>query len=289
MTGFGRGEATEEGRSWIVEIRTVNHRFLDQRVVLPRTFSALEEQVKKIVASHQDRGRVEVSLVLNGKATGAPVLTVDMDLACQYHDCLQQLGEEFGLVPRILLSDMLNQRDIISLKEQSPDLDQEWPLLEQAVLAALTECVQMREREGKSLKDDLLDRLNGFAVIVQEIENSIPEVLRQRQQELENRVGKLLNGMDIDPMRLAQETAVMADKADVTEEVVRLASHISQFRAFLDDSDEPVGRRLDFLLQEFLREVNTLASKISNAEIAHLGVELKNIIEKLREQVQNIE
>ena len=289
MTGFGRGEASEEGRSWIVEIRTVNHRFLDQRVVLPRSFTALEERVKKTVASQQDRGRVEVSLVLNGKAIGGPVLTVDIDLACQYHACLQQLGEEFGLVPRILLSDMLSQRDIIRLKEQNPDLDQEWPLLEQALLAALNESVSMREQEGRSLKEDLLARLNGFASIVNEIEDSIPQVMQQRQQDLEDRVTRMLDGMAIDPMRLAIETAVMADKADVTEELVRLASHINQFRAFLDDNDEPVGRRLDFLLQEFLREVNTLASKISNAAIAHLGVEMKNVIEQIREQVQNIE
>lgn len=288
MTGFGRGEVSEADQTWTVEIRTVNHRFLDQRVVLPRAYAALEERVKKTVAAGQDRGRVEVSLALAGSGSGGPRLTVDMDLARQYHDCLQQLGEEFGLGGRIKLADMVIQRDIISLEEQSPDLDQEWPLVQQAVLAALAECRHMREQEGRTLKEDLIDRLDHFTAIVKDIEIGIPQVLQQRQEELKNRVMKMLDGMDIDPMRLAQETAIMADKADVTEEVVRLASHISQFRSFLN-SDEPVGRRLDFLLQEFLREVNTLASKISNAAIAHLGVEMKNEIEKLREQVQNIE
>lgn len=288
MTGFGRGEATDSNRTWTVEIRTVNHRFLDQRVVLPRAFAMLEERVKKTVASGQDRGRVEVGLSVSGKISAGPLLTVDMDLARQYHDCLQQLAEEFAVGPRLQMADMLTQRDIITIGEQSPDLEQEWPLVEQAIRAALAECIQMREQEGLTLKDDLLDRLDHFAAIVKEIETSIPQVLLQRQEELKTRVLKMLQGMDIDPMRLAQETAIMADKADVTEEVVRLASHISQFRAFLEN-DEPVGRRLDFLLQEFLREVNTLASKISNAEIAHLGVEMKNEIEKLREQVQNIE
>ena len=288
MTGFGRGEASDADQTWTVEIRTVNHRFLDQRVVLPRAYGALEERVKKTVAAGQDRGRVEVSLALAGSGSTVPRLTVDMDIARQYHDCLQQLGEEFGLGGRIQLADMIDQRDIISLQEQSPDLDQEWPLVQQAVLAALAECRDMREQEGQALKQDLLDRLDHFTAIVKEIETGIPQVLKLRQEELKNRVMKMLDGMDIDPMRLAQETAIMADKADVTEEVVRLASHISQFRSFLN-SDEPVGRRLDFLLQEFLREVNTLASKISNAAIAHLGVEMKNEIEKLREQVQNIE
>lgn len=288
MTGFGRGTASADERSWIVEIRTVNHRFLDQKVVLPRAFVGLEERIKKKVASRQDRGRVEITLSLKGKSSSSPLLSVDMDLARQQYDCLQKLADEFSLSSRVRLEDLLSQREIITLEEQSPDIDGEWPLVEQAVLAALQECEAMREREGQSLKKDLLARLESFAGIVQTIEKAIPEVLAQRQQELSERIARLLDGLDIDPMRLAQETAVMADKADVTEEVVRLASHIAQFRDFLD-SDEPVGRRLDFLLQEFLREVNTLASKISNAAIAHLGVEMKNEIEKLREQVQNLE
>jgi uncharacterized protein (TIGR00255 family) len=257
-------------------------------VVLPRAFAPLEERIKKRVAEVQDRGRVEVCLTVSGRVSGGPVLRVDMDLARQYHACLQELAESFGVGPRIQMSDMLSQRDIISQQEQSPDLEEEWALVARALEAALAECAGMREQEGQSLKADLLARLENFAAIVAGIERDIPGIVTARQEELKNRVFKLLDGMDIDPMRLAQETAIMADKADVTEEVVRLASHISQFRAFLD-SDEPVGRRLDFLLQEFLREVNTLASKISNARLAHRGVEMKNEIEKLREQVQNIE
>lgn len=146
----------------------------------------------------------------------------------------------------------------------------------------------MREREGQALKHDLLGRLDRFAAIVRQIDDNLPHVLEQRQQELRTRIQKLLDGIDLDPIRLAQEMAVMADKSDVTEEITRLDSHMTQFRSFLSSS-EPVGRRLDFLLQEFLREVNTLSSKIANASIAHLGVEMKNEIEKLREQVQNIE
>ena len=288
MTGFGRGEARNEDQTWTVEIRTVNHRFLDQRVVLPRPYAGLEERVRKTVAAAQDRGRVEITLALTGGSSGGSLLTVDTDLARQYHACLEQLKQEFKLEAPVGLSDMLNHRDIISLQEQNPDLDQEWPLVEQAVHAALSDCARMREQEGLTLKRDLLERLDNFTAIVKQIEGNIPQVLQQRQEELKERVAKLLANVDIDPVRLAQETAIMADKADVTEEVVRLDSHISQFRDFLD-SDEPVGRRLDFLLQEFLREVNTLASKISNAQIAHLGVEMKNEIEKLREQVQNIE
>ncbi|MCW5205363.1 YicC family protein [Desulfobulbus sp. F5] len=288
MTGFGRGEAEEGGRSWTVEIRTVNHRFLDQRVVLPPALTGLEERVKKTVAGQLDRGRVELFVSCRGNLAAAPLLAVDLDLARQYHSCLVQLNEQLGLGCHVSLSDLLAQRGIIVQQEQNPDIEQEWPLIEKAVLVALADCDRMREQEGQALKTELNSRLDAFAATVREVQVAMPQLVAQRHQELKERLTKLLASVDIDPARLAQEAAIMADKADVTEEVVRLTSHISQFRSFLD-SEEPSGRRLDFLLQEFLREVNTLASKISNAAIARLGVEMKNEIEKLREQVQNIE
>ena len=225
MTGFGRGEASADGRTWVAEVRTVNHRFLDQRVVLPRLFGALEEPVKKLVAGALDRGRVDVTFSLQGMTTSQPQLVVNDSVARQYHRCLRQLIGEYGLRPEVGLGDMLTLRDVITLEEPRPDMEAEWQLIRTALAAALRDCDRMREEEGRALQADLLDRLG---------------------------------------------------------------SHIGQFRTFLA-SDEPVGRRLDFLLQEFLREVNTLSSKIANADIAHLGVEMKNEIEKLREQVQNIE
>jgi uncharacterized protein (TIGR00255 family) len=288
MTGFGRGEAAGDGRTWIAEVRTVNHRFLDQRVILPRLFAALEEPVKKMVAAALDRGRVDVTFSLLGVSAAVPQFVVNEGVARQYHRCLQQLIGDYGLGAAVSLSDMLTLRDVVTLEEQRPDMDTEWQLISQALTAALIDCDIMREKEGQSLQRDLLTRLDKFADIVDQIEKRIPEVQMQRQADLRSRVDKLLDGLDIDPIRLAQETAIMADKSDVTEEITRLGSHIAQFRAFLV-SDEPVGRRLDFLLQEFLREVNTLSSKIASASIAHLGVEMKNEIEKLREQVQNIE
>jgi uncharacterized protein (TIGR00255 family) len=288
MTGFGRGEATEGGRTWVAEVRTVNHRFLDQRIILPRLFSALEDSVKKMVAGVLDRGRVDVTVSLQGVSCTEPQLIVNESVARQYHRCLRQLIDEYQLADEITLKDMLTLRDLISLEEQRPDMDSEWRLLSQALQAALADCDRMREQEGRALQEELLGRLAKFEAIVLQIEETLPELQRLRQLELRNRIGKLLEGVDIDPLRLAQEAAIMADKSDVTEEVIRLHSHIAQFRAFLAGS-EPAGRRLDFLLQEFLREVNTLSSKINNAGIAHLGVEMKNEIEKLREQVQNLE
>ena len=167
-------------------------------------------------------------------------------------------------------------------------METEWALASSALGAALTACEQMRLQEGLALKADLSQRLQALAALVDRIQAQLPDLLRMRQNELQERLAKLLNGVDLDPMRLAQECAIMADKSDVSEEITRLRSHINQFHSFLA-LDEAVGRRLDFLLQEFLREVNTLCSKISHAEIAQLGVEMKNEIEKLREQVQNIE
>lgn len=288
MTGFGRGEASEGGKIWVAEIRTVNHRFLDQRVILPRLFTVFEERVKKRIASVFDRGRVDVTFSLTGAKSIEPQLAINRSAALQYRRCLEELISEYGAVGPITLQDMLTLRDVISLEEQCPDLEIEWSLISASLDIALKDCDIMREKEGQALKDDLLAGVERFAAITQQIKDQLPVLLQQRQGDLRIRIQNLLIGIDIDPIRLAQEVAIIADKSDVAEEITRLESHIAQFGWFLG-SNEPVGRRLDFLLQEFLREVNTLSSKIANASIAHLGVEMKNQIEKLREQVQNIE
>lgn len=288
MTGFGRGEASADVRTWTVEVRTVNHRFLDQRVVIPRPFSGFEEAVKKQVAKHLERGRVDVVLAVQGQSAATPQLIVDQAAAGQYHRCLKQLVEDYQLDGTITVADMLTMRDIITQEELPPDVDEEWELVAAALNQALSECNRMREQEGMALHKELLQRLDDFHNIVGTIANNAPVLLAQRHQDLKQKLQTLLEGVQIDESRLAQEATILADKCDITEELVRLSSHVEQFKAFLG-SDEPVGRRLDFLLQEFLREVNTLASKIANADIAHLGVEMKNEIEKLREQVQNLE
>ncbi len=289
MTGFGRAMVSAVGgRNWLVEIRTVNHRFLDQRIVLPASHNGLDDRVRKLISSRVSRGRVETTIRLGKDGENRVRLEVDMDLARQYHECLQTLIRELGLEQGVSLVDMLSRGGVIREAEELPDLDGDWQILGQAVSEALDDCDRMRAYEGASLEKDFTVRLCAFTKLVAAIEDYIPEVLKNREDELKGRVGKLLSGFDLDPSRLAQECAVMADKADVTEELVRLRSHIKQFSHFLV-LDESVGRRLDFLLQEFLREVNTLSSKISDADIAHIVVEMKNEIEKLREQVQNIE
>ena len=223
-----------------------------------------------------------------GEQAARPRLVLNRDLAEQYRACLRELARDFDLEGGARLADMLTLRDLVSVEEETPDLEAEWRLAAEALDRALADCDAMRLREGEALKTVLSQLLAGFAAMVERIAAQVPDILRQRQAELKERVRKLLAGVDLDPMRIAQECAILADKSDVSEEIARLRSHIAQFAAFLA-LDEAVGRRLDFLLQEFLREVNPLCSKITNAQAAQLGVEMKNEIEKLREQVQNLE
>lgn len=289
MTGFGRDEVIVDERMWTVEVRTVNHRFLDPRIILPKGYNALEERVRRLVGAYHDRGRVEVCIQQQGQASRGSVLKADMELAGQYYQCLRGINDQLQLNDKVRLSDMLTLKELIGQSEQNPDLDAEWEIISMALTGALDACNCMREKEGSTLKEELLERLEVFKGYVVEIQKAIPEILETRKNELRARIEKLLSGIDVDPARLAMETAVLVDKYDITEELVRLGSHVEQFSVFIDTSEEPVGRRLDFLLQEFLREVNTVASKISNGRLAHLTVEMKNEIERLREQVQNIE
>ncbi len=288
MTGFGTGEQNRDGHIWSVDVRTVNHRFLDIRVKIPHSYLGLEEKIRQRVSALHSRGRVEVSIELRGNVAGESTMSVNMNLAQQYFDCLQEINHKLDLNQTPLLSEIISQRDVISRQEKTPDLESEWQALQTALDGALSTCQHMREKEGESLQRDLLGRLHFFSSTIEEIETQLPEILSQRRETLQKRLANLQDSIEIDPARLAQEMALLVDKSDVTEELVRLHSHIHQFETFLH-MDEPVGRRLDFLLQEFLREVNTMASKITNSSVAHTTVTLKSEIEKMREQVQNIE
>jgi uncharacterized protein (TIGR00255 family) len=289
MTSFGRGEYTANSRTWIAEVRSVNHRFCDIKIRLPRKYGALEERIKKETTALFNRGHVDVNISYSGDEEETVILKTDLAFARQYHRCLQELNDNLGLNSPPDLAMIAGYRDIISLDSPEEDLDEIWSTgIEQALKSALEECTKMRETEGANLSKDLIERLAIITGAAAKIEAMIPQLLIEKQATLEERLNTLLKGVDIEQSRLAQEVAIMVDKADVTEELVRLKSHISQFENFLR-LDEPCGRRLDFLLQEFLREVNTLASKITNAEIAYLSVEIKNELEKMREQVQNLE
>lgn len=288
MTAFGRGEATTGERTWTAEIRSVNHRYCDIKIKIPRKYAGLEEKIKKQIMSSYTRGHVDVFIGFTGNAAETVQLQTNLPLAREYFHCLEVIQKDLNLDQSPSLEMIKDYKDVINLLEQEEDLDELWHPIQKALAVALDKCLQMRENEGNSLKKDLQQRLQNFSKGVEAIETSIPELLRKKEEKLQERLDNLLKGVDIDPVRLAQEVAIIADKSDVTEELVRLKSHIKQFTDFLK-LDEPVGRRLDFLLQEFLREINTLASKIGDASVAHQSVDLKSEIEKLREQIQNLE
>ncbi len=288
MTGFGRGEAEAKGRRWTVEIRCVNHRYLDLKIKLPKGYAGLEEKVRKCLTAVLVRGRVDVALAVSGDFSDLQEIEANHNLALTYRDAIAKLADQLDLDNDVSLLRLVAYPDVLVLTQRAEDLAEVWPPMELALQEALTTCDRMRSEEGDAMAVDLQERLSQFAGVVAKIEARIPELLLEREAKLKERLEKLLGNVQLDPQRLAQEVAILSDKTDVTEEIVRLGSHISQFRAFLE-SEEATGRKIDFLLQEFLREVNTMASKINDADIAHLTVDLKAELEKMREQIQNIE
>jgi len=291
MTGYGRGQAGDGLRTWTVEVRAVNHRFCDIRIKLPKLYVGLEERIKKKVAEFHGRGHVEVYVNLTREGEQSGRLQLDLALAREYRQCLQTIKEELELPGELDLTLVAALAGVIAPLDSdagAPDQEAVWPPLARALTEALADCLAMRESEGEALQKELRQRLDGVAALVETIGGSIPELQRERAAALKERLDNLLRGVDIDPVRLAQEAAILVDKMDVTEELVRLRSHVEQGNHFLA-LDEPVGRKLDFLVQEFFREVNTIGSKISDARTAHLLVDCKNELEKMREQVQNIE
>lgn len=289
MTGFGRGESAVKNRQWTVEVRCVNNRFLDPKVKLPRDYTLLEEKIRKMIGEFHQRGRVDLNISVNGDFSDLVHIRVDQELASAYKISLESMAADLGVDCKLDAAALAAYPEVIVREQKQEDLSSIEPYVEEAVRKALENCLQMREQEGRALKEDLQSRLRHFANICAAVEERIPDLLKEREKSLKERLDKLLDTTGIDPMRLAQEVAVLADKTDVTEELVRIKSHVKQFEEIIGSSNEAVGRKLDFLIQEFLREVNTIASKINDADIAHQTVELKSELEKMREQIQNIE
>ncbi|MDF1614519.1 YicC/YloC family endoribonuclease [Desulfurivibrio dismutans] len=287
MTAFGRGEATAGERTWTVEIRSVNHRYCDIKVRLPRAYTSLEEAAKREVGREYSRGHVEVTLSQRGGASDA-ALAVDLPLAREYLRGLNLLRDELSLADRPSLNMLKDLPGIFTTDEIRQDPEGDWPLIRQALVAALESTRIMRQQEGAATREELRQYLAGLHRHLERLQVELPTLIARRSDKLQQRLSKLLGDTDLEPIRLAQEIALLTDKADISEELARLDSHLNQFAAFLA-ANEPTGRRLDFLLQEFFREINTIASKISEAGVAQLSVEMKNEVEKMREQVQNLE
>lgn len=288
MTGFGRGESTVAGKIWVAELRCVNNRYLDVKMKLPKGYSIFEERIRKLISSWHQRGRVDLILTVGGDSSEMQQVKVNLELAGNYHQALLEISSALQIPGEISPTLIASYPDVLIREQESEDPEQIWSDLEMVLRETLQNCDTMRLQEGRLLQDDLLARIKQFVRTVDNIEQSIPVLLQQRQRNLEERLEKLLGQIQLDPSRLAQEVAILADRTDVTEEIVRLRCHIKQLCSFLEE-EAGVGRKLDFLIQEFLREVNTLASKINDASIAHMTVDLKSELEKMREQVQNIE
>lgn len=289
MTGYGRGEFANEYFSIIIEIKSVNHRYADIIVKMPRHINFLEEKIKKTVKEKISRGKVDIFVNLEYINESAIDLKVDIQLAKTYKEILEELSKELNLDDNVKLYNILSLPEIVRTEKKEVDEGLIWSPLKKALDEALENLLEMKILEGQAIKNDMLSKLYEIEKLVDEIELRAPNVVLEYKERLRERIEELLDkDVTIDEDRLAQEIAIFADKSNVNEEIVRLKSHISQFKSIVNE-DEAVGRKLDFLIQEMNRETNTIGSKANDIHISNNVVRIKAEIEKIREQVQNIE
>lgn len=288
MTGYGRFSDSINGFDITFEIRSVNNRYLDTNIRLPRIYGYLEEKVKKVIQKSCARGKVDAFLTVERPAGDQTEIALDEALAAQYVAALRKIAENHGLRDDISVSSVARFSDIFSKKVKEDDADTVWNAVEPVVTKAVEEFVLMRQREGESLYQDLSGRLDRMESILNEIKKYSAEALGIYREKLEAKLKEFLEDRQMDEGRLLTEVGIIADKIDTGEEITRLGSHIEQFRNLLKQ-DAPSGRTLDFLTQELNREVNTIGSKCSMIEITQLVIDAKNEIERIREQIQNIE
>ena len=293
MTGFGRGEYSDEISKVTVEIRSVNHRYLDIYVKMPRRYSFAEETIKSAIKDRVHRGKVEVSVSVDNIGKSDSDVRLDKELAARYYSVLSELRDsfDFGEESRVSLSLLSKMPDVIVTTPAAEDEEAMAERLLGATVKALDDFCSMRENEGEKLAADLSARAETIQAIRDRIEKRAPEIEKEYAAKFKARVEEILGGVyEVPEERIALEAAIFADKANITEELVRLGSHISQLRSFLkSDGREAIGKKIDFLIQEMNREANTIGSKSNDREITSNMLELKAEIEKVREQVQNIE
>ncbi len=288
MTGFGAGRATVEGEELSVELRSLNHKFCEVKPRLPRELAALDGMVAKAVKDKLARGAVEVWVKRTAATQTGVAPQVDLALAREYRRAFSQLAAELKVADDVQLRHIASQPGVIHLEERSVQLDHATAAFDQAMTHALAQLLAMREKEGEAIRADLASRLTLVEKLVAEVKALAPKAVEEYRARLEARIAELAKGVPLDPQRIAQEVAFFAERTDIAEEMTRLSSHLEQFRA-LFESPEPAGRKMDFIVQEMHREVNTTGSKSQHPEISTRVVALKAELERVREQVQNVE
>ncbi len=288
MTAYGRAESLKEAMEFIAEIRSGNNRYREIIPRIPQSLQPFEDRIRSIVSSRLKRGRIELSIQIKDNGDKGLRLELNRPLVKAYVTIFNELNKELGCKQPIDISFFSQLKDAIIVKQDSVDLEKIWPDLKDVIDKALLSLDTMRINEGKALEKDFLERLNKIGRYIDEIRNRAKVIVESYSDKLRQRIHKLIKDIEIDKDRLMQEVAFMAERSDITEEFIRVESHLEQFRNYMNQ-DDAIGRRLDFLLQEINREVNTIASKASDSFTSQLVVEIKAELEKLREQIQNVE
>lgn len=288
MTGFGRAQETVDGMTVTVELKSVNHRYFEFTAKVPRTYGFLEEKLKSFLNARVSRGKMECYVSIENLEESDMEVVVNPSLAKGYVDALRTLSETFGLKEDYSAISIAKFPDVLTLRKAPADEEKIWNAVQKVTELAVERFVTMRETEGEKLRADILSKADTILEHVAFVESRSPQTVREYHEKLRQRMEELLENTQVDEQRLLTEAAIFADKVAVDEETVRLRSHISQLREFLN-ADEPIGRKLDFLVQEMNRESNTIGSKAQDVEIAKQVIAIKAEVEKIREQVQNIE
>lgn len=288
MTGFGREHRIIGGREYLVEIRSVNSRYYEFNAKLPRAYMYLEEKLKTLIKGKISRGKVEISLSVYNISGKETAVSVNEGVVENYINALRAAGEKFGLMDDLTLSSVFRMTDAFNVVRAEEDEEEIWAAVKEVAEAALTRFVEMRETEGEKMKADVLEKLGNIEAMIEKVCEYSPDNVRAYREKLTAKMAEILGDKQIDEQRILLEAGLFAEKTAVDEETVRLKSHFSQFRSMLD-SPEPVGRKLDFLVQELNRETNTIGSKAQDIRVTRIVVDVKSEIEKIREQIQNIE
>lgn len=288
MTGFGRCEVTEGERKITVEMKSVNHRYLDVSMKMPKKLNFFESSIRTELKKYVERGKVDIFVAYEDYTESNVCVKYNKQLAAEYLQYLNQMAEDFQMENDVRISSLSRYPEIFTMEEQTMDEDALWSLLQKALKGAAENFVEARIKEGENLKTDLIAKLDGMMENVNFITERSPIIIEEYKQNLRNKINDLLEDTKIDENRLAMEVTIFADKVCVDEELVRLTSHIGATKAALIEGGS-IGRKLDFIAQEMNREANTILSKTSDLEISNRAIELKTDIEKVREQIQNIE